>query len=351
MTDRRKVRAIDLFCGVGGLSRGLLDAGIEVVAGIDIDPKSKYPFEKNIGGTFLETDVRDVTADVLNELWGDEVVRLLAGCAPCQPFSSHRRGADTSKEAEWSLIGEFGRLVTETSPEFVTMENVTRAASTDIFDEFVTLLKKLGYSVSYKNCFGPEYGLPQNRRRLVLLASLVGEIKVPTGATNLDDFKTVRQTIGHLPTLKAGESAPNDPLHKARNLSELNLRRIRASTPGGNWLDWPEELRSPCHRKSSGNSFKSVYARMEWDEPSPTITTQSFNFGTGRFGHPEQDRSLTLREAAMLQGFPEEYEFAESTKEIHFSTIGRLIGNAVPPTLARAIGEAVVDEAQMIASS
>src|SRR5690606_35410329 len=121
------------------------------------------------------------------------------------------------------------------------------------------------------------------------------------------------------------------------------LARLRASKPGGSWRDWPEELRAACHRRSTGSTFKSVYARMEWDEPSPTITTQAFNFGTGRFGHPEQDRAKSLREAAILQGFTKKYNFVWKGSEAKFITLGRLIGNAVPPPLGKAIGKKLMD--------
>lgn len=127
--------------------------------------------------------------------------------------------------------------------------------------------------------------------------------------------------------------------HKARKMSPKNLQRIRASVPGGSWKDWSEELRAPCHRRATGESFKSVYARMSWDEPSPTITTMAFSFGTGRFGQPEQDRATSLREAALLQGLARNYEFAPPDSPIHLLTVGRPIGNAVPRPIAEVAGQ------------
>jgi DNA (cytosine-5)-methyltransferase 1 len=343
MKSRPKVAAIDLFCGAGGLSKGLQDAGISVVAGIDIDPACKYPFESNIDASFVKEDVRNVTAAHLSALWRTAAVRLLAGCAPCQPFSPYRRGVDTSKEEKWPLLAEFGRLVRETKPELVTMENVPRIGSTTVFAEFVTGLREGGYQVSWRSCYGPDYGVPQNRRRLVLLASLLGALDVPDGALRGGPHQTVRQTIGKLPRLAPGGGTdPKDALHKSRVLSEINLKRIRVSRPGGTWADWPKELRAACHRRRKGSTFRNVYARMEWDQPSPTITTLAHNFGTGRFGHPEQDRSISLREAAMLQGFPREYRFVRPDEAVRLTHIGRLIGNAVPPPLAKAVGDAIV---------
>jgi DNA (cytosine-5)-methyltransferase 1 len=344
----RRVSAIDLFCGAGGLSQGLLDAGIQVAAGIDLDPRCKFPFEANIGAQFLQRDVRDVTGNQLKELWAPGSIRLLAGCAPCQPFSSHRRGVDTSAEAAWSLLDEFGDLVFETRPEFVTMENVPRIASAVVFKRFVKTLRDTGYYVDYRVCRGPGYGLPQLRRRLVLLASRFGRIEVPKEESASSQMVTVRNAIGDLPRLDNGQTDPDDPLHTCRRLSDLNLRRIRASRPGGTWKDWPAELRAPCHHKASGGTFRSVYARMEWDKPAPTITTQSHNFGTGRFGHPEQDRAISLREAAVLQGFPARYHFVEPGAKVEFAPIGRLIGNAVPPPLAKAIGLTLTAAAESV---
>jgi DNA (cytosine-5)-methyltransferase 1 len=338
-----RISAIDLFCGAGGLSHGLQEAGITVVAGVDNDPSCAYPFETNIEAPFLGRDVHDITAEHLTPLWRHADVRMLAGCAPCQPFSPYRRGADTSGDEKWPLLGQFGRLVSETMPELVTMENVPRIGRAQVFTDFVGGLQELGYLVDWRSCNCLEFGLAQTRRRLVLVASLLGPIAVPKGPTALDDHKTVRDVIGDLPQLESGGKDPDDPLHRSRSLSDINLKRIRASTPGGTWEQWPKELRAPCHRRATGASFRNVYARMEWDKPAPTITTLAHNFGTGRFGHPEQDRVISLREAAVLQGFPPGYRFTAPKDPVHFNHLGRLIGNAVPPPIGRAVGESLVD--------
>lgn len=335
------ISAVDLFCGAGGLSSGLQEAGVVVVGGVDIEASCAYPFETNIEAPFLHMDVRTVTAAHLEQLWVPGSVRMLAGCAPCQPFSAYRRGTDTSKEEQWPLLREFARLVREVKPDLVTMENVPRIGTSAVFEEFVTELREEGFEVDWQSVYGPRYGLPQHRRRMVLLASRLGSISVPAGSRSEEEYVSVRDVISVLPSVISGESDPQDVLHTARKLSPLNLQRIRASAPGGTWLDWPEELRSPCHTKASGASFKNVYARMEWDKPSPTITTLSNNFGAGRFGHPEQDRSITLREAAILQGFPKDYRFIKPGSKLNVTATARLIGNAVPPPIARAIGEAV----------
>lgn len=334
--------AVDVFCGAGGLSHGLQAAGIPVVAGVDVDPRCRYPFETNIEGAFIERDVRDLTAEHLAPLWPDGATRILVGCAPCQPFSPHRRGRDTSAESQWSLLEQFGRLTLAVDADIVTMENVPRVGSTAVFSRFVSVLQEAGYHVSWRSCSGVDYGLAQSRRRLVLLASRLGEIVLHDGHLRGRSPRTVRDEISDLPAIASGAVDPDDPLHRSRNLTEVNLKRIRASIPGGTWETWPRELRAPCHRRRSGATFRNVYARMEWDKPAPTITTLAHNFGTGRFGHPEQDRPISLREAAMLQGFPRDYRFVGPTDSVHFSTIGRLIGNAVPPPLGAAIGQAII---------
>jgi DNA (cytosine-5)-methyltransferase 1 len=333
------IAAIDLFCGAGGLSLGLKQAGIDVVAGIDLDPACQFPYERNLRASFLLKDVGDVKGEELQKLWPKGKIRLLAGCAPCQPFSSHRRGANTRDEENWDLLSHFARLVEETKPELVTMENVTRLGKMEVFENFVAKLKELDYTVDFGTLYGPEFGLPQERRRLVLVGSRLGPIALPKGNKDKTKFKTVKQTIGQLPRLKHGESDPNDLLHTARRLTPMNLKRMQASRPGGTWRDWPADLLAPCHKKASGASFQAFYGRMTWNSPSPTITTQSYNFGTGRFGHPEQDRSLTLREAAMLQGFPRSYRFVKAGEKPSMQAVGRLIGNAVPPAFGRAVGE------------
>jgi DNA (cytosine-5)-methyltransferase 1 len=253
-----------------------------------------------------------------------------------------RKGKNTAKEVEWSLLDEFGRVVGEACPDLVTMENVPRLQSKTVFTRFVSMLKDLRYEVDWRSVNCAKIGVPQTRWRLVLIASRIGAVAVPQGSLTVKQYRTVRQTFVGLRRLRAGETDTKDPLHAARALQEINLRRIRAAVPGGTWKDWPLELRANCHRKRSGRSFRSVYARMSWDKPGPTITTQAYNFGTGRFGHPDQDRAITLREAAMLQTFPRNYRFVPPDVEPSFSGVGTLIGNAVPPLLGYEIGRAMM---------
>jgi DNA (cytosine-5)-methyltransferase 1 len=335
-----RIEAVDLFCGAGGLSYGLEKAKIKVKAGIDFEPSCAYPFEKNIKkAKFFQYDISQLESEVVAEQYSEGSIRLLAGCAPCQPFSTLRNGTDRKGSDKWPLLNHFARLVKSVQPDLVTMENVPTLESQSIFNDFVQTLKDEGYLVSSSIVDASDYGVAQRRKRLVLLASKLGEIKLLSPQELGIKKKTVREVIGSLPKIEAGQVCVSDPLHKSRSMSPVNLQRIQISKPGGTWRDWPESLRAPCHQKESGATFSSVYARMEWDKPSPTITTQSTNFGTGRFGHPEQNRALSLREMAVLQSFPADYEFMEKDSPIAFSTIGKLIGNAVPVDLGYAIGE------------
>ena len=341
-----KITAIDLFCGIGGLTYGLQKAGIKVNAGVDQDKSCKYAFEKNNDTKFIGDDVSNIDGTHLkNEFWCNNDIRVLVGCAPCQPFSSHSNkisDTDKQKTTKWSLLNEFLRIIEESNPHIISMENVPNLANKAIFKDYVQTLLDRDYRVYYKNVYCPDYGIPQKRRRLVLLASKLGDIELIPPTTEPKNYKTVKDALGKLEILDNGESSKKDPLHFTSTLSEKNLQRIQASKPNGTWLDWDYDLRLECHKKDSGSTYKSVYGRMSWDEPSPTITTQFYNYGTGRFGHPEQDRALTIREAAILQTFPKKYEFYENVKKISIGKIGIHIGNAVPVKLGYVIGRSIL---------
>nr|WP_188130180.1 DNA cytosine methyltransferase [Massilia mucilaginosa] len=329
-----------MFCGAGGLTHGFVLEGLPVTAGIDLDPACRYPYESNNEAKFLERDISKVSAEELLTLFGNADVKILAGCAPCQPFSTyaHRYEID-GKEGKWGLLYEFARLAEGASPDVITMENVPSVARHAVFHDFIDTLKRLGYHVWFDIVDSSKYGVPQIRRRMVLLASKHGSITM-VPATHVKP-KTVRQAIGRLRSLHAGESATRDKLHATASLSEKNLQRIRASRPGGTWRDWPGHLVAECHRAESGRTYPGVYGRMEWNKPAPTMTTQCYGFGNGRFGHPKQDRAISLREAAILQSFPRDYVFVPAGGEVSFTALGRLIGNAVPVDLGRAIARSI----------
>lgn len=336
------ISAVDLFCGAGGLSHGLQRGGVRVRAGIDLDPACRVPYELNNRARFLAADIGSVTADEIRPLFATNDIKLLAGCAPCQPFSQYRNGQDTSVEEDWGLLYHFSRLIAGVEPELVTMENVPQVVNHEVFAHFVHDLERAGFNVTYREVYCPDYGVPQSRRRLVLIGSRLGPVRFPVPTHDPQNYVTVQDAIGALPPIRHGETHPDDPLHKASKLTEINIARVRASRPGGTWRDWPEGLVAKCHQKKSGGSYPAVYGRMRWEEPAPTMTTLCYGFGNGRFGHPEQDRGISLREAAILQSFPREYAFSAPGETVQFRPIGRLIGNAVPPLLGEAIGRTLV---------
>lgn len=344
MSLNRNISAIDLFCGIGGLSYGLKKAGIAIKVGIDQDKSCEYAYSVNNKADFIGEDITNITGEKLIEkYWKDDDIKILVGCAPCQPFSTHsNKVKGKEKTTKWNLLNEFLRLIKETEPEIVSMENVPNLSNKGIFQDFQSELENIGYNVTYQNVYCPDYGIPQKRRRLVLLASRLGKIELIPKTKTPDKYKTTKETIGKLPKLKNGEKSKIDPLHFTTELTEINLKRIKASKPNGNWLDWDENLRLKCHKKSTGNTYKSVYGRMAWDEPSPTITTQFYNYGTGRFGHPEQNRALTIREAALLQTFPKNYKFYKNHEEIALTKMGVHIGNAVPVDLGFIVGKSII---------
>ena len=353
MSHTPHISAVDLFCGVGGLTHGLAEASIDVRLGVDIDPASRHPYECNNDAAFLEADVMNLGARTITSNFIPGTTTLLAGCAPCQPFSTYSQKAERNGKSrsdrggkdDWKLVERFGVLIEDIQPDLVTMENVPPLQRAEVYKR---LLKSLdGYWLDAQVIDCQRIGLPQTRKRLVLVASKLGPIKLPLFAS---EPPSVGSVIGELPPLEAGGFDPKDRIHRASALSALNLKRIKASKPGGTWRDWPKELRAQCHIRNSGATYPSVYGRMNWDGPAPTITTQCFGYGNGRFGHPKQDRAISLREAAMLQGFPRAYSFLPDEAPLSFAKLGRLIGNAVPVDLGRVIGEVLVRHVEMHAS-
>ena len=303
-------KVVDLYCGAGGLTYGLERAGLDVVAGVDVDELCRYPYETNTKAEFVARDVRDYGKEDLASAWDGAEIRILVGCAPCQPFSTYVRGSRPRKQGRrWELIEHFAALVELTRPDIVSMENLPPLARTDAFHSFVRRLEDVGYEAENPIVDCRHYGAPQTRRRLLLLASKHGRADFsPATHHDPDTWRDVASTIGRLPTLEAGEVDSQGPLHRSSRLSDRNLARIRASKPGGTWRAWPQALVSPCHRRQSGKSYPAIYGRMEWDRPAPTITGQCFGYGNGRFGHPEQDRAFAtswngdLRRLAAVRG-------------------------------------------------
>lgn len=353
-----EISAIDMFCGAGGLTYGLQQAGISVIRGLDTNRPAEYPYQENTGSTYRKVDIKPLARNPerIKQMypWNPDL-SVLGACAPCQPYStlSHTKKGDTTDHNKWGLLDDVRKIVKYVKPDVVVTENVLQVRHDDTYQQFEEALKEMGYSLNpreNRKVYGPEYGIPQKRKRWVLLASQEGQIRLPDPLyTDESEYPTVRETIGHLPAIQAGEVHPENDLHRARKLTDKNLERIDNMEPGGDWTLWEERgldhLLADCHKKASGRSYKAPYSRMRPDEPAPTITTQFYNYGSGRFGHydTDQNRALSLLEGALLQTFPEDYDFYDEWEEVGAKNVGRLIGNAVPPLLAEHIGNAIVD--------
>ena len=335
----------DFFSGCGGTTRGFADAGISPLLAVDWDGDAVATFRLNCPGTpVIERDIREVGVEEVGGLLRPAAgsVMLFAGCAPCQPFAGHRR-EPPGRDSRSFLLIEFLRFVTAFDPELIFVENVPGmqrvSASEGPFAEFVEELSST-HHVSYGTVCSADYGVPQTRRRLVLVASRLGPISLPGpthGPATGCPRSTVRDWIGSLPEIAAGQADSGISSHRAMRLSKLNLERIRATPEGGDRRDWPDRLWPNCHR----DGFKGhtdVYGRLSWDRPAPALTTRCISYSNGRFGHPTQDRAISAREAARLQTFPPSFEFAGS-----LTSQARQIGNAVPVVLARLFGRHLVE--------
>jgi len=339
-TRSSPIIAIDFFCGAGGMTRGLTNAGIGVVKGLDIDESARKTFEENNpGAIFVSADIRNITADdIMSGIRLNRNQKLLfSACAPCQPFSQQNKKIGKEKDDRKPLMIYFSKMVEEIKPDYVFIENVpglSGKAGIDVYEKFKEILKRGNYSFEEKIVNAKNYGIPQNRRRLVLIAAKNQKVEFPpeTHGKGKKPFVTVRDTIGKYPKIKAGENYPPIPNHVARSLTKINLERLK-NTPkdGGGRKNWPDKYVLNCHRKRRG--YEDVYGRMKWDTPAPTLTCKCTSISNGRFGHPEQDRAISLREAAALQTFEDDYIFYGS-----MSTITKHIGNAVPVKLAELFG-------------
>ncbi len=340
---------IDSFCGAGGLALGLQRAGFNILLSFDIDRTCIESINANKKYFHHPAEVADI-ADMLNgnllkkcHLKRGELF-LLAGGPPCQGFSVQRRGDDTDVRNE--LVLKYGKLIDELYPKYFVMENVSGIAGKrgkTILQQLFEKLENIGYAMHIELLDAQNYGVPQRRKRYIIIGERedMGNHYVYPHPPNVK--KTVRDVIGNLPAPpEDGTDHPNISLHRKDRLSDINLKRIQAITEGQGRDSLPKNLRAKCHKiDSSIIGFRKVYGRMAWDDVAPTITARFDSFTRGQFGHPTQNRSISLREGALLQSFPMDFEFKGSKVDV-----ARQIGNAVPPLLAEQIGKSIIKSYQ-----
>jgi DNA (cytosine-5)-methyltransferase 1 len=341
-----KLKAVDFFSSVGGVSLGFKYAGIEVLGGIDIDHSCKETYEKNIGAKFLLSDVSNLDKKMVGKFFGIRKRQrnlVFIGCSPCQYYSNIK--TDKTKSSSTRLLLEdFQEFVDYYRPGYVFIENVPGLDKNpdSPLGKFKRFLKENGY-VYDENVLNAKYfGVPQNRRRYVLVATRLKQ-KISLPPQNKRAIKTVRDAIGDLSIFKpieAGHKDLTEFIHSSAELSDLNLFRIK-NTPhnGGDRRSWKnnKRLQLNCYKAHEGHT--DVYGRMSWDKPSPAITTRFISLSNGRYGHPEQNRAISLREGATLQSFPTDFLFFSKYQ----SVIAKMIGNAVPPKLAEEVAKSIIN--------
>lgn len=337
------IKVFDFFSGCGGTSKGFELAGMDVIWAIDNDPYAGETFHTNFPDAHFDNrSISELEIDELQEFIDqcDDNPILFTGCAPCQPYSQQNK-QDNPEDSRRVLLEQFGRFVSHYHPDYVFVENVPGLQRIDPdegspFGEFLAVLDQNRYQYKYEIIASQAYGVPQKRRRLVLIASRLGKIEFPEKThgrgTPHSDYSTVREWIWDFPPIEVGETHPDIPNHQAADISDINLERLRHTPIGGDRRDWPEHLRLACHTDHDGHT--DVYGRMPWDNLASCLTTKCTSISNGRFGHPEQNRAISGREAASLQTFPRNFVFAGGT-----GAVARQVGNAVPVLLAQRFGE------------
>lgn len=337
--------ALDLFSGAGGLSLGLKLAGFKILGAVDNDEASVETYRRNLGNHILQGDICALEPAAVAARFGIVPGRLtlLAGGPPCQGFSVKRRGSDTDVRNE--LLLEFVRFVTFLRPAFFLVENVTGLMSKRgkvHLDELMASMREIGYSTHLSQVDIVQYGIPQTRVRAFLIGEYTHaepKFRFPKPTHNAREFRTVRDAIGDLPSpLEDGSPHPTVPNHyRESRMSKLNLERIRTIPEGGGREFLPAHLALRCHQRNTAVRHVDTYGRLSFDQPAVTITARFDSFTRGRFGHPTEDRTITLREGARIQTFPDDFVFSGNREEC-----ARQIGNAVPPLIARIMGEQII---------
>jgi len=349
-----KPTAIDLFCGAGGLTLGLKRAGFNVIAGVELYPEMAKTYKANHPRTkLLIKDVRELTGKEIFRLTGRRKIDLVAGCPPCQGFSQLTEKYKR-RDSRNDLVLEMARLIEEIEPRMVMMENVPGIVTKGkaILDKFVRRLRKLRYCVNMDVLQMADYGVPQSRRRFVLVAGKGFDVPLPEPThyakgdkeKNLKPWAMLEQVIKDMPepvmlsfALQNGGPARFN-WHIVRDLKEVSIKRLEAIKEGDNRLALPRHLRPKCH-KTKKAGFRNVYGRLSWDSVSGTITTGCTTPCMGRFGHPSETRTISIREAALIQTFPMNYRF----KTKFMNAACDLVGNALPPRFAAVVGKICIN--------
>jgi DNA (cytosine-5)-methyltransferase 1 len=338
---------VDFFCGCGGASEGLRQANFDISLGIDFDENAAATYQVNFPeAAFINRDIREIeTREVLDLLAGnDDTPLLFTACAPCQPFSSQNK-FKANDDNRVSLLDETHRFIIALQPEYIMLENVPGMQRIDEnvegpFCRFIEFLNEQGYQHITFVAKSQEYGVPQKRKRLVLLASSLAPMVEPpkTHGDGLRPFPTVRDFIDGYPQLTSGDVCEFDHVHATARMNDLNIARIQHTPEGGDRRNWPAHLVNECHKNYTGHT--DTYGRMSWDSLAPTLTTKCNSYSNGRFGHPDinQDRAISVREASRLQTFPVDYQFVGS-----IGYMARQVGNAVPCELARQFGLSIYE--------
>ena len=343
------IKAIDFFCGAGGLTRGLLDAGIKVLAGVDNDERLQETYtHNNKPSRFINKDIDKIKIHELRKELKiqDEDTTLYAACTPCQPFSTLSRQISDDDDRKILLL-TFAKIVKECPPDFILVENVpglNNGSGKEIYKKFKKILKACGFSNRVAGLLDAKhFGVPQARKRFILLASKEGSISLPIPITDSSQLVTVRDCIEEYPEIDDGEESEDCLNHKARKLKPHHKAIVEAvPEDGGSRGDITDtSILLKCHQEKP-DSHTDVFGRMAWDKPAPTLTSRCADIYSGRFVHPKQDRGLSLREAAALQTFEDNYEFFGTS----ISGIARQIGNAVPVELAKRLGESIINSFQ-----
>ncbi|MCH2227189.1 MAG: DNA cytosine methyltransferase [Candidatus Caenarcaniphilales bacterium] len=342
----KKLKAVDFFCGAGGMSFGLKKAGIDVIAGIDFNKDCRETYELNTKAKFIEEDVELLKPSSLSSLINikqNDDSLIFAGCSPCQYWTliaTNKSKASKSK----NLLMKFQDFVEYFRPGYVVIENVPGLLNNpeSPLHKFLDFLSENDYSYSYKILNLSLFGVPQNRKRFFLIASrLHKSIELPDpGNIRIKTVKDVIGAVNGFPKIKHGHRDESSFMHTCASLESINLKRLRRTPKdGGNRLSWSRdpELQLKAYINKD-NCFKDVYGRAFWNKPSPTITTKFYSISNGRFAHPDENRAFSLREGATLQTFPKNYKFC--TKNI--IKAATLIGNAVPPLFAKHVGKHII---------